>query len=130
MIALQKQQESRNTSVSITEWVYAKKIQIKCRHENKGWDLAFFDGVVVELHQFLRADRRICNGNRLEANPREDCRVNNSCLPRASPRSARYQEVDAGIDSNLRAKSLKVIIAFPFHKTLDPPAPAWVLSLR
>ena len=39
------------------------------------------------------------------------------------PRSARYQEVDAGRDSNFREKSRKVIITFPFHKAADPPAP-------
>lgn len=74
MVALQEQKEPRNTSVSISEWVYAKKIQVKGRQDHRGRDFALLDGVVVELRQLLHADRRICNANRLEANPRATIR--------------------------------------------------------
>ncbi len=59
-----------------------------------------------------------------------DCRVYNSCFPRASPRSDRYQEVAAGTDSNFREKSRKVIMAFPFRRATDPPTPSSALSWR
>jgi len=47
-----------------------------------------------------------------------------SCLPSATPKSDRYQDVIAGMVSGLTVNCLSVIILFYPHMVVLPPAPA------
>jgi hypothetical protein len=52
-----------------------------------------------------------------------DWRVNDSCLPRDSPKSAGHQAVAAGKDSNYWEKSRRIIVVFAIRKSGHSPFP-------
>src|SRR3989338_8392232 len=53
-----------------------------------------------------------------------DCFVKSSCLPRASPRSARYHEVVVGMLSGLEENCWSVIMLLACHTARLSPEPA------
>src|SRR6516164_1091321 len=66
VMALQKQEQSRNAAVSIPEWMNTKKIEIHADQKNQWMDSAFSQALLPQGNQLTHLSRGFTGGDSLE----------------------------------------------------------------